>query len=67
MLKVSGGLRGIATNANARNRFFATAPILRALCSAYETKKHYNISMSEVRKQEARIEKLTKSIELSYI
>ena len=63
MLKVSGGLRGIATNANARNRFFATAPILRALCSASETKKH-NISMSKARKQEARIEKLTKSIEL---
>ena len=64
MLKVSGGLRGIAINANAGNRFFATASILRALCSASETKKHYNISMSKARKQEARIEKLTKSIEL---
>ena len=33
LLKVRGGLRGIAANVNARNRFFATTPILRGLCN----------------------------------
>ena len=47
ILKVSGGLRGITTNANSRNRLFAAAPILRALCSTSVGTKKHNICPKE--------------------
>ena len=65
VLKVSGGLRGIATNINARNRFFVIVPLIRYLCETPAvTAKHHNTSPAKTKKQEFRINKIVKGIEL---
>ena len=63
-LKISGGLRGIANNVNARNRFFAIVLVIRSICEKVPTsKKHHNINSPKTKKQNAKIETLTKFIE----
>ena len=52
VLKVSGGLRGIATNINARNRFFAIVPLIHYLCEMPAvTAKHHNTSLLQQRQR----------------
>ena len=61
----AGGLRGIATNINARNRFFAIVPLICYLCETPAvTAKHHNTSPAKTEKQEFRINKIVKGIEL---
>ena len=63
-LKISGGLRGIANNVNARNRFFAIVPVIRNICEKVpKSKKHHNINSPKTKKQNAKIETLAKCIE----
>ena len=65
LIKISGGLCGIATNTNARERYFATAPIMRALFNtSKENQKHHNLSQSKIREQENRVERLANGIAL---
>ena len=62
--EISGGLRGIANNVNARNRFFALVSVVRIICEKVPTsKKHHNINSSKTKKQNAKIETLAKCIE----
>ena len=55
LLKISGGLRGIANNENTRNRFFINAPfvniIKKELKGLYDN-IHHNLKPSRIKKQE---------------
>ena len=64
VLKVYGGLRGIANNENARNRFFVVAPIINRLCSELQErhpvpKQHNNLIISQIFKQAERVKRTT--------
>ena len=51
-LKISCGLRGIANNVNARNRFFTTVPVIRIICEKILIqKKHHNANSSKTKKE----------------
>ena len=67
VLKVHGGLRGIANNENARNRFFIVAPIINRLCSELQErhapKQHHNLIPSQILKQAERIKRIKSTIE----
>ena len=60
LLKISGGLRGIANNENARNRFFINAPfvniIKKGLKGSYDN-IHHNLR-PKIKKQEEKIRKI---------
>lgn len=67
VLKVQGGLRGIANNENARNRFFLVAPVLsqinRNLSETKTLPVHHNLLPSKTSKQRVRVEKIIKTLE----
>lgn len=68
VLKVHGGLRGIANNENARNRFFVAAPIINRLCSELQErhhvpKQHHNLIPSQISKQAERVKRIRSTIE----
>ena len=67
LLKLEGGLTGIANNENARNRFLLTAPILRQFCDDFykdsSKKSHHNLQPGKTLKQENRVSKIVKTFE----
>ncbi len=68
VLKVHGGLRGIANNENARNRFFGGAPMINRLCSELQErhhvpKQHHNLNTSQISKQAKRVKRIKSTIE----
>ena len=66
LLKISGGLRGIANNENARNKFFINAPfvniIKNELKGSYDN-IHHNLKPSKIKKQEEKIRKISECLE----
>eukprot|EP00794_Sanderia_malayensis_P017161 gene17161-18883_t len=68
LLKIDGGLRGIANNEKARNCFFVAAPIINRLCSELQErhtvpKQHHNLIPFQISKQAEWVKRIKDTIE----